>query len=368
MTRPAEASAFVALLDSAPAITEPDPPGGGPFLTVVARALPERLDLLADTLVCLAGQDHDDYEVVVVAPEESRHAAAAVTEIVHEEVPQLSDRVRIISGPERIGAARNAGAAAARGDYLAFCDEDLLLAHWVGTFRAASEVAWGRSLRALAVDQPSVVEHFGSDRAGYVAAGPVVDAHGARYSLIVQAAGEASPLVGWAFPRRLFRSHGVAFDEGDPDGVAWRFTLGAVRVLGVHDCFEATAVARRPPADPGPRDPRDPGRRADLERLCTNTYFILGGEELLDVRRRAGELLVARERGDAAEVARRAAERERDELFAQKSEEVRAKEALRAALAEVATPRGLLRQAMRTALRRTPRGGAPSPPSPKVTP
>ena len=79
-----------------------------------------------DCLASLAGQTFADIEVVVVddgSTDDSAARAAAFT--------ALDARFRLVSQANRgLGAARNAGVAAARGDYLAFVDaDDIVPAH-----------------------------------------------------------------------------------------------------------------------------------------------------------------------------------------------------------------------------------------------
>ncbi|SFC09495.1 glycosyltransferase family 2 protein [Tropicimonas isoalkanivorans] len=73
---------------------------------------------LAETLRALLRQTFDDYEIVLV-DDGSTDATAAIA------APFEGARFRIVSQSNRgLAGARNSGIAAARGDYIGFCDSD----------------------------------------------------------------------------------------------------------------------------------------------------------------------------------------------------------------------------------------------------
>lgn len=82
-----------------------------------------RLSFLPSTLASVRSQRFVDYEVIVVDDGSS--------DGTQQYLRSLGDRVRIVEQSRRgPGAARNAGAAIARGDYLAFLDSDDLWFPW----------------------------------------------------------------------------------------------------------------------------------------------------------------------------------------------------------------------------------------------
>ncbi|MEU8650882.1 glycosyltransferase [Streptomyces sp. NPDC048737] len=108
--------------DSGPA-PAPAPAAAGsalPFTTVVI-ATRERADRLAHALDSMLAQDHPDFEIVVVDN-------APVTDTTRDLVGRkYAERVRYVTEPvPGLAVAHNTGLAAARGDVVAFTDDDVV--------------------------------------------------------------------------------------------------------------------------------------------------------------------------------------------------------------------------------------------------
>ena len=93
-----------------------------PRLVSVVIPVRNAARLLPDQLNALAAQDYDGPWEVVVADNGSSDGSASVARRLARRLPSL--RVVDASGRRGVGPARNAGAAAAGGDLLAFCDAD----------------------------------------------------------------------------------------------------------------------------------------------------------------------------------------------------------------------------------------------------
>jgi glycosyltransferase involved in cell wall biosynthesis len=116
---------------------------------------------LDEQLRALAGQRCDEPWEIVVVDNGSTDASAALI----EEWAERSDLIRLVNAPavKGPGAARNAGARAAKGDLLAFCDaDDVVQPGWLAshvTALAEAEVVGGVfdvwSLNGLATPSPA---------------------------------------------------------------------------------------------------------------------------------------------------------------------------------------------------------------------
>jgi GT2 family glycosyltransferase len=156
-----------------------------PFISVVIPTY-NRADLLCESLKSVFRQEETDFEVIVVDD--------GSTDDLSKVVEDFRDRVNFIrqdkSGP---GSARNRGAAAARGEYLAFLDSDDLWFPWtLGVFRRIigghrspailssslvefSDVSGLLGIRQQPVQTESFGDYLGSSRRGYfVGAGMAV--------------------------------------------------------------------------------------------------------------------------------------------------------------------------------------------------
>jgi GT2 family glycosyltransferase len=104
------------------------PPDADPSVTVTVVIPSVRPDLLADQLRALAGQRFDrPWEVVIVTADPPTDSPG-----------DLPIRTVRVDGPLSPGAARNRGVAAARGEVLAFCDDDDQVAPgWLAAIVAA---------------------------------------------------------------------------------------------------------------------------------------------------------------------------------------------------------------------------------------
>lgn len=326
---------------------EPD----APFLSVVVRTMGDRIECLRDALLCLAGQVDEDFEVIVMVHNPASSGAVdAVRALVQEEVGDLEARVRV---EVAVGGGRsrplNAAIDIIRGHYVAFFDDDdLVLAHWVSTFREASAVAWGRVLRAIVVDQPCHFEMWGNGAGGLVAAGALDAVYRERFSLLEHVVGRSAPLHSFAFPRRTFTSLGLRFNEEIPVMEDWDFELRAIRFLGVHSVEVVTGVYRRHPDSDSAalhtEEERDAVVAHQLREIVAEDVFLIDGEELMDFRLTT-QLLAERWRErDEARAERDSLLIEREELFTQKEAEVSDKNALAADLARLEEPGALVRQ------------------------
>src|SRR4051794_8949553 len=116
------------------------PPRGQPRLVSVVVPVRDGCSVLGDQLDAIGRQEYLGEWELVVADNGSSDSSASIarTWIAQNGIGRLVDA----SGRRGPGYARNAGARAARGDFLAFCDaDDAVATGWLRALVAAGEAA-----------------------------------------------------------------------------------------------------------------------------------------------------------------------------------------------------------------------------------
>ncbi len=226
-----------------------DAAGGAahPFLSVLLRTQGRRAATLQESLLCLAAQTCDDFEVLTLLHDGDARTLGSVRTLVEEFHDSFASRVRVV-GVSGGGRCRplNEGALLARGDYLAMLDDDdLVLANWVETFRDEAQRSPGRVVRTAVANQriearPGVWE--GED--GY----EVVDRPRLVFSLdfdhVDHLLDNRTPNNGYAFPRSLVTELGLRWDESLPVLEDWDHLLWTASISGVSGVPTITALLR----------------------------------------------------------------------------------------------------------------------------
>lgn len=217
-----------------------------PFLTVLTRTQGTRLDTLQETLLCLAGQTDQDFEVLLLAHNVSPEQADNIRYLIDTLSHAISWRFRLVpvTGPGRCRPL-NVGVEAARGQYVAVLDDDdLVLGNWVGTFKHLAQQWPGRVLRAVAAEQ-DIARGPWPDRDGYVPLSAITTPYPSEFDLFDHIVENHSPPCGLAFPRSCFRDLGVRFDESLPVLEDWDVLLQTSLLCGVASSDEVTSIYRR---------------------------------------------------------------------------------------------------------------------------
>lgn len=245
-SRPDADPRWRAALDEARAALVADVHPDAPFLSVLLRTQGKRIEPLKDSLLCLAAQTDQDFEVVLLVHDAAPDAAAEVERIVRRQVPSFRKRitlVRVVGGHR--GVPLNRGVEVCTGLYVAvYDDDDLIFANWVEAFRQASKTS-DRLLRSVTATQRVQPESWSDERAGFrTLSWPAAD-YAKTFDQLAHLLVNHSPFMSWAFPAALFRVLGFRFDEELTVCEDWDLILTGMLTFGVTDVPQLTAIYRR---------------------------------------------------------------------------------------------------------------------------
>lgn len=215
-------------------------PGTAPFLSIVLRTQGRRPETLAEVLCCLAAQTEPDFEVVLVV--HGPDQAPATRRLVEEFDGNIAQRVRVVpcAGGGRSRPA-NVGLRLATGEYVAFLDDDdLVLAHWVETFKRGALEHPGMVVRSWAAEQHREWSADGG-LATHAPTGPLIPLYAKDFDIVRHVRQNETPIHCFAFPRAL-RDLGLELDESVTVCEDWQFFMRAASLCGVHDTRQLTAI------------------------------------------------------------------------------------------------------------------------------
>jgi hypothetical protein len=219
-----------------------------PFLSVLLRTQGKRLEAFKDALLCMSAQSDEDFELIILEHNASEADAANVRRIVERMPRPFADRIQLleISGGTR-AKPLNVGVEAAVGQYLAvFDDDDLAMGNWVEAFHTVARASSpGRMLRAVVANQSVSIEPWPHGQAGFRTTSWPNAEYPDSFDLLQHLLVNYSPFMSWAFPRALFFTYGVRFDEELTVCEDWDVILRGSLLCGVDDVPELTAIYRR---------------------------------------------------------------------------------------------------------------------------
>jgi len=217
-----------------------------PFLSVITRTRGIRPHTLRDTLMSLAGQSCQDFELIIVIYGNDTAILEAIRQFVAEFPFSLRQRIRVITC-NRLGRASplNEGIRHSKGDYIVVLDDDdIVFAHWVETFKNVALQSPGRLVRARCVRQEfelTAVEEMPAPRAVswfLLTWWPPV------YDAIAHLHSNYTPNMSIAYPASIFREDGLTFDENLETTEDWDLTTRAAMLRDVASTPEVTAIHR----------------------------------------------------------------------------------------------------------------------------
>jgi hypothetical protein len=220
-----------------------DEAADAPFLTVLTRTQGRRRQCLEDVLACLSAQLDPDFEWLVVCHRTDADQLASVLEVVSMAPPRLAARIRVVE-VERPGRSSplNDGFAEARGRYVAVLDDDDMVSpSWVAAFHELEAEHAGRVLRLGSVRQ-SVVPHQAAEETVALSVGNPRRDWPERFDMLDHLRHNQTPPLSVAFPRGVFHSLGVRFDETLDVTEDWDFLVRAAALVGVTDSSAVAGV------------------------------------------------------------------------------------------------------------------------------
>jgi glycosyltransferase involved in cell wall biosynthesis len=216
-----------------------------PFLSIITRTMGTRIRTLRDTLLTLAGQSLQDFELHLVIHGEAESDVTAVRSLVGEFPPTLQARIRVIqcTRPGR-SAPLNDAIPHAKGRYVAVLDDDdFVFGHWVETFERLSREQPGAMLRAVCTRQDFEATYKGHTLipralSWFQMAWP------SDYDAVDHLHANYSPFMSMAFPIAVFRKLNFRWDETVTTAEDWQFGTRIAMICGVVDTVEITGVYR----------------------------------------------------------------------------------------------------------------------------
>jgi SAM-dependent methyltransferase len=223
---------------------------GAPFLSVIVRTLGNRNEMLEEALTCLAAQSLDSIEVlVVVHTTDLPSNIEAIKTLVENFPPEFSSRVTVthVTGGGR-SLPLNKGVSLAKGNYVAFLDDDdLVLSDWAEAFRAVAQANPGKVIRTKTLSRPIRSPDPNSNEAlgRPVTLGQLRQDFANHFDFLDHLATNHTPINSFAIPRILFTDCNLAFDENLNICEDWDLLLSATELVGLAETNTYGAIYQR---------------------------------------------------------------------------------------------------------------------------
>jgi SAM-dependent methyltransferase len=214
-----------------------------PFLSIVTRTQGKRAQSLVEMFTCLAGQSVTDFEVLVLGHRLSHARQLLVERILEDNPAWLRARTRLILVDKGNRThPLNVGFGAARGDYISILDDDdIVMAHWVETFKTLAKEKPGCLLRATVVRQ-NVVNTTVLGKVGVRAVGTLEKKYPSEFDFLEHLRENHTPPLSLAFPRGAFHDLNVRFDEELTTTEDWDYMMRVATITGTTSSPKITSV------------------------------------------------------------------------------------------------------------------------------
>jgi glycosyltransferase involved in cell wall biosynthesis len=216
-----------------------------PFLSIITRTAGTRIRTLRDTLLTLAGQSLQDFELHLVIHGEAESHVSAVRSLVAEFPSTLQARIRVTqcTRPGR-SAPLNDAISHAKGRYVAVLDDDdFVFGHWVETFERLSRERPGSMLRAVCARQDFEATYKGHTLIPQALSWFQMP-WPSDYDAVDHLHANYSPFMSMAFPIAVFEKLNFRWDETVTTAEDWQLGTRIAMICGVADTAEITGVYR----------------------------------------------------------------------------------------------------------------------------
>jgi len=216
-----------------------------PFLSIVIRTQGMRLSQLTETLLCLAGQSNQDFEVLIMGHKLSTELQLGVEQVIEDQDEQFRKKITLHLVEEG-GRTRplNAGFELSRGHYIvSLDDDDLVFSNWIETFHSLASANPGQAVRSVCVRQDAKITTISKQESCY-ASGPFESIYPSSHSFLDQLRDNNSPIHSIAIPREAYFSTGIRFDESLTTAEDWDFFQQVFNYTGVASSSEITCIYR----------------------------------------------------------------------------------------------------------------------------
>lgn len=219
--------------------------GNKPFITVVTRTQGKRPDMLREMLLCLAGQDDIDFELIIAG----HNLDGEQNRSVHELIDEMPDWMRArtffvpVEGGTRTTPLLRAFEAA-NGLYVAILDDDdIVFANWISSFKEAYKKAPGTVLHGYALyqDWETVSSKLPNTPISMQKPSNVFCRD---FILCDELTKNSCPLMTLAFPVYAFKTLNIRFDEELTTTEDWDFMMRTVFVCGIENIGNVTSIYR----------------------------------------------------------------------------------------------------------------------------
>ena len=216
------------------------------FASILVRTTGSRIGTLHDTLLSLAAQTDQDFEVLLLCHNVPSNTFDMICELVNSFPESFSSRVNIVqvSGGGR-SRPLNVGTKLAKGKYtIILDDDDLAFGCWMEEFHKLADHWPGQVLRlGVAVqhleDQPGPGEY-----PSYHTISRPYCPYPKKFDLLSHLHENRTPPCALAYPTSLFQYLGIKFGEDLPVLEDWDVLVRATQLCGVANTTKVCALYR----------------------------------------------------------------------------------------------------------------------------